>query len=187
MRLFTRSTALALLVTASAAAAWQTHASAAPHTSSKSFGVYVNVQPAATVSLSGSTFMWNSIKTTTQGYALADNGPMTVTGAIRTSPSGGASSIVVLSPANVPGDKNGFTLPVNQLALTYSGNTNRGTAPVYAPALTALKAGGTVPCASWGAGANTQLNFSFALYLQTQAVQKAVYQSQAFSIIATAT
>lgn len=187
MSMSRRSIALTLTATALAAAIWQTHAFAAPRTSSKSFGVFVNVQPAATVSLSGSTFIWNSVKTTMQGYALADNGPMTVTGAIRTSPMGGASSIVVLSPGSIPGDKNGFTLPVDQFALTCSGAANVGTAPTYAPALTKLQANSTVPCASWGAGANARLNFSFALYLQTQAAQKAIYQSQGFSIIATAT
>jgi hypothetical protein len=187
MRLSYRSVTSALAAAALLAAVWQSHVPANARTASKSFGVYVNVQPAATVSLSGSTFIWNSVKTTMQGYALADNGAMTVTGAIRTAPTGGASSIVVLSPGNIVGDKNGFTLPINQFALTCSGTSNVGTQPTYAPALTKLKANSSVPCASWGAGANTQLHFSFALYLQTQAVQKAVYQSQSFSVIATAT
>lgn len=187
MRLFHRTTNLAIFIALALSVLWQTHAMGAPKSASKGFGVFVNVQPAATVSLSGTTFTWNSAKTTMQGYALADSGPMTVTGAIRTSPTGGASSIVIMAPGDIKGNKSNFTLPINQFALTCSGNTNSGTPPVYAAALTPLKANSTVPCASWGAGASTRLNFTFALYLQTHSVQKAVYRSQGFSIIATAT
>lgn len=188
MRLFDRTAAICLSATLSAAFAWQGHALAlTPKTASKGFGVYVNVQPAATIALSGTTFTWNSIKTTSQGYVLADNGPMTVTGGIRTSTNGGSSSIVIMSPADVQGTKKNGSLPINQFALTCAGNANQGTAPTYAHALTPLKANGTAPCASWGPGATTSLNFTLALYLQTQAVQKGEYASQGFSVIATAT
>lgn len=188
MRLY-RATALGFAATLAMSSLWQAHALGAggSKTASKGFGVFVNVQPAATVSLSGTTFIWNSIKTTTQGYALADNGAMTVTGSIRTSPSGGSSSIVIMSPGDIMGNGKNGTLPINQFALTCSGSSNSGTAPAYAPALTKLNPNGAAPCASWGPGASTRLNFNLALYLQTQAVKKDVYQSNSFSVIATAT
>lgn len=160
---------------------------AATKTASKSFGVYVNVTTAATVGLSGTTFTWSAIKPTENSYVLAGSGPMTVTGGIRTSRSGGAASIVVMSPGNIQGPKTNSTLPISEFALTCSGNGNTGTAPTYAPALTKLKASSSVPCASWGPGSTTTINFSFALYLQTQNLQQGVYQSNGFSIIATAT
>jgi hypothetical protein len=187
MKVIHRTTALAIITALCLSALWQSHALGATRTSSKSFGVYVNVTTAATVSLSGSTFTWNAIKPTVNSYVAASSGPMTVTGGIRTSPSGGAGSIVILSPGDIQGPKTNNTLPIKEFALTCSGNGNIGTPPVYAPALTQLTAKSTAPCASWGPGATTKLNFSFALYLQTQNVQTGVYQSSGFSIIATAT
>jgi hypothetical protein len=79
------------------------------------------------------------------------------------------------------------TLAINELAVTCSGSGNVGSQPTYAAALTKLKASSSVPCASWGAGATSRLNFSFALYLQTQNSPQDIYQSNGFSIIATAT
>lgn len=189
MRLFYRAATLSLALALTLTILWQTHAlgATAKKTSSKAFGVYVNVTSAATVALSGSTFTWNAIKPTVNSYVLASSGPMTVTGGIRTSPGGGAGSIVVLAPNDLQGPKTNNTLPIKEFALTCSGNGNVGTPATYAPAFTPLKANSTVPCASWGSGATTKLNFSFALYLQTQNVQQGVYQSQGFSIIATAT
>lgn len=189
MKRFYRTAILSLIAATSAAVLWQGDALGAgsPKTTSRAFGVYVNVQPAATVSLSGTAFTWSSVKTTMQGYAIADNGPMTVTGSIRTSPNGGSSSIVILSPGDIQGTKKNGTLPIGQFALTCSGSGNQGTPASYAPALTPLNANGTAPCASWGAGASTRLNFTFALYLQTQSVSKGEYQSDGFSVIATAT
>src|SRR5690242_21411858 len=72
MKVLYRTTALSFITALTLAVVWQTHALGAPKTASKSFGVFVNVQPAATVALSGTTFTWNSVKTTMQGYALAD-------------------------------------------------------------------------------------------------------------------
>jgi hypothetical protein len=167
------------------------HAAAAttPKTSSKGFGIFVSVGTASTIALSGNTtFTWNGVKSSMQSYQIAQSGPLTVTGGIRTSPSGGAASIVVMSPANIAGqNKVNNTLAINELALTCSGSGNVGTQPTYAPALTKLKASSTVPCASWGPAATTRLNFTFALYLQTQNSPQDVYKSQGFSIIATAT
>jgi|GEM_PF-5097759 len=189
MKVFHRNTALTILTGLALSAASQPYALGAgsPKTASKGFGVFVNVQPAATVALSGTTFTWNSMKTTIQNYVLADSGPMTVTGSIRTSPAGGSSSIVIMSPGDIQGNGKNGSLPINEFALTCSGNGNLGSQPTYAPALTPLKANASVPCASWGPGASARLNFSFALYLETHAVKKDIYQSQGFSIIATAT
>jgi hypothetical protein len=172
------------------------NAVSATKTSSKGFGVYVVVGSSATIALNGyttlngqPTFIWNGVKSSMQSYALAQSGdPVTVTGGIRTSPSGGAASIVVMSPANIIGtNKVNNTLAINEFALTCSGAGNSGTPPAYAPALTKLKASSSTPCATWGAGATTRLNFSFALYLQTQNSPQDTYQSTAFSIVATAT
>jgi hypothetical protein len=113
---------------------------------------------------------------------------MTVTGGIRTSRGGGAGSIVIGAPGNIAGtNKVNNALGISQFALTCSGNLNGGTPPAYAPAYTKLKPSATVPCATFPAGASTQLNFSFALYLMTQNSPQDVYQSNGFSIIATAT
>jgi hypothetical protein len=155
--------------------------------SSSTFGVFVNVTTAATVALSGTTFTWKAIKPTVKSYVAADNSPMQVKGLIRTSPGGGAGSIVIMSPATVAATKDNNAITVNEFALTCSGAGNVGTPPTYAAALTKLKASTTVPCATWGPGATSKLNFNFALYLQTQNAPQDVYQSNGFSIIATAT
>lgn len=155
---------------------------------SANFGVLVNVSNTATLALSSTTFTWNQIKPTVNSYMLASSGPMTVTGGIRTSPKGGAGSIVVMSPGNIQGqNKVNNTLPIKSFALTCSGSGNVGTQPAYAPALTNLVANGTAPCANWGAGATTRLNFSFALYLETQNSPQDIYKSSNFQLIATAT
>lgn len=164
--------------------------------SQKSFDVFVSVGTTATIALNGystlngvPTFIWNGVKASMQNYALAQSGdPLTVTGGIRTSPSGGAASIMVMSPANIGGqNKVNNTLAINEFAITCSGAGNSGTPANYAPALTKLKAGTTAPCATWGAAATSRLNFSFALYLQTQNSPQDIYKSNGFSIIATAT
>lgn len=152
------------------------------------FGVYVNVTSTATVALSGTTFTWDAVKPTNNTYALASSGPMTITGGMRTSPNGGTGSIVIMSPGNIQGqNKVNNALAIKSFALTCSGSGNIGTQPKYAAALTNLVANSTVPCATWGAGATTKLNFSFALYLETQNSPQDVYKSNNFSVIATAT
>jgi hypothetical protein len=156
--------------------------------STSQFGVYVNVTSSATLALSGTTFTWNAIKPTINSYVLASSGPMTITGGMRTSPTGGTGSIVIMSPGNIQGqNKVNNTLAIKSFALTCSGTGNTGTPPKYAPALTNLVANSTVPCATWGAGATTKLNFSFALYLETQNSPQDIYKSNGFSVIATAT
>lgn len=178
--------ALTAIGALASAAVWYSHAAAA----TKTFGVNVNVATAATVALSGTTFTWNAIRPSTQSYVQADNGGMTVSGLIRTSGAGGAGNIVVMSPGNITGQKKiNDQLGISNFALTCSGTGNTGVrpTPTYAPALTKLKPSASVPCASWGAGVTSQLHFNFALYLQTQNNPQDVYQSNGFSIIATAT
>lgn len=171
-------------------------AGAATSPSQKSFGVFVSVGTTATIALNGystlngvPTFIWNGVKSSMQNYTLAQSGdPLTITGGIRTSPSGGAASIMVMSPANIAGqNKVNNTLAINEFAITCSGTGNTGSPASYAPALTKLKASTTAPCATWGAAATARLNFSFALYLQTQNSPQDIYKSNGFSIIATAT
>lgn len=161
---------------------------AAAATNAKGFGVSVNVTTAATVILSGTRFTWNAIRPSTTSYVKADNSPMTITGLIRTSRAGGAGNIVVMSPGNITGtNKVNDQLGISNFALTCSGSLNTGTQPSYAAAYTKLKPNASVPCASWGAGSTSKLNFNFALYLQTQNNPTDVYKSNGFSIIATAT
>jgi hypothetical protein len=156
--------------------------------STSQFGVSVNVTSSATIALSGTTFTWSAIKPTVNSYVLADNGPMTVTGGMRTSPIGGTGSIVIQSPGNIQGQsKVNNTLAIKSFALTCSGTGNSGTPPKYASPLTNLVANSTVSCATWGAGATAKLNFSFALYLETQNSPQDIYKSNGFSVIATAT
>ena len=95
-----------------------------------------------------------------------------------------------MSPGNITGQKKvNDQLGISNFALTCSGTGNTGIRanPTYAAALTNLKPNASVPCANWGAGSTSKLNFSFALYLQTQNNPTDIYQSNGFSVIATAT
>ncbi len=176
------ATALAVAVAASLAMA--TTASAARAT--RSFDVSVNVKPAAVVTLSASNFYWANIAS--QDRVPSDNGPVTVTGTMRTSANGGGGSIGVMSPGNLTGTQQPtHKLNINQFTLGCSGSGNIGTQPTYAPLYTVLAAQSTVPCATWGQGATSQLHFLFNLFLDGRGLPSDTYASSGFSLIASST
>src|SRR5579864_8587695 len=106
-------------------------------TSSKHFDFSVSSKTLATVALSASSFAWANITSAQTGSGgptnlQSDNGPVTVTGSIRTSAGSGASSIVVMSPGNLSGSSNGsHQLNISQFSLTCAGSGNSGTQPTY--------------------------------------------------------
>jgi len=152
----------------------------------RSFDVSVNAHPAAIVTLSASNFYWANIAS--QDKVPSDNGPVTVTGTMRTSASSGGGSIGVMSPGNLTGTQHtNHTLNISQFTLGCSGSGNIGTQPTYAPLYTVLAAQSTVPCATWGQGATSQLHFLFNLFLDGRGLPNDTYASSGFALIASST
>lgn len=179
--------------------------------STKGFSVSAVVKPAATIALSTNFLTWttkNSLVRITFGtsnvksgtpangkggpgnktFTPADNGPIRVTGGIRTSSSGGAGSIVVLSPGDIAGQgHSNHIVAINDFVITCSGNGNAGSQPTYAPALTPLQAHAFSPCATWGPRATARLNFSLNVLLNIKGTPPDTYTSGGFVVIATTT
>ncbi|MBC5806318.1 MAG: hypothetical protein ACR2KS_04115 [Candidatus Eremiobacter antarcticus] len=152
----------------------------------RSFDVSVNAHPAAVVTLSASNFYWANIAS--QDRVPSDNGPVAVTGTMRTSANGGGGSIGVMSPNNLTGTQQAnHTLNISQFSLGCSGSGNVGTQPTYAPLYTVLAAQSTVPCATWGQGATSHLNFLFNLFLDGRGLPSDTYASNGFALIASST
>lgn len=187
------------------------HTTAAAKTVQRGFTVSAVVKPAATISLSTSALTWTGKKTLVRiafstsnvrsgsassssgpngnpTYAPADNGPITITGGIRTSSSGGAGSIVLLAPGDIAGQSHAnHVLPINDFALTCSGAGNTGTQPKYAPPVTPLQAYAFSPCATWGPGATARLNFTLNMLLSLQDTPPDTYSTGGFTVVATTT
>jgi hypothetical protein len=226
----------AALVAGGIAAGIMQHASSA-RVAQKSFRVTALVEPEASVSLNSNTLTWTAKDTLVRvnlgtaglrayaeatavrsnfshNYRAADNGPIAVTGAIRTSAARGSGSIMLLAPGDIAGtamrgdgdrdgvddndrdnggprsrprDRGANMLAVNTFALTCSGSGNSGAPPKYAPPLTPLQAHAFAPCAVWGAGASTRLHFSLNLFLTLNDVRPGTYLSGGFLVVATAT
>ena len=177
----------------------------------KGFSVSAVVKPAATISISPNFLTWttkNSLIRITFGtsnvktgkpssgnggpgnnkFTPADNGPIRVTGGIRTSSMGGAGSIVVLSPGDIPGQGHGnHVVPISDFVVTCSGTGNTGTQPTYAPAQTPLQANAFSPCATWGPKATARLNFSLNVLLNLGGTPPDTYTSGGFVVIVTTT
>jgi hypothetical protein len=187
------------------------HPTASAKTAQRGFSVSAVVKPAATIALSTNALTWtakNTLVRITFGtsyvpngsagtsaappgnktYVPADNGAITITGSIRTSPGGGAGSIVVLAPGDIAGASHAsHVVPINDFALTCSGNGNTGTQPRYAAALTPLQANALSPCATWGPAANARLNFSLNMLLILTGMPPDTYTSGGFTVVATTT
>lgn len=177
----------------------------------KGFSVSAVVKPAATISLSTNFLTWTTknalvritfgtanVKSGTpasgkggpgnQVFTPADNGPIRITGGIRTSSTGGAGSIVVLSPGDISGQgHSNHIVPINEFVLTCSGTGNTGSQPTYAPAQTPLQANAFSPCATWGPKATARLNFSLNVLLNLNGTPPDTYTSGGFVVIATTT
>jgi hypothetical protein len=187
------------------------HPTASAKTAQRGFSVSAVVKPAATIALSTNALTWtakNTLVRITFGtsyvpngsagtsaappgnktYVPADNGPITITGSIRTSPGGGAGSIVVLAPGDIAGSSHAnHVVPINDFAMTCSGGGNTGTQPRYAAALTPLHANALSPCATWGPAANARLNFSLNMLLILNGMPPDTYTSGGFTVVATTT
>jgi hypothetical protein len=173
---------IAILAAAASILGGTVSADAAPLT------VSVTRNASATISLSSNAFQWGNVTDNATQYLASDGGAITVTGSIATSSTDGSGSISVQAPANLVGSASSSdVLPISNLSVTCSGSGNTGTnaAPAYA-AQQALTASGSTACATWGAGANVNVDFSLAMFLDDRTVPVDTYTSSGFAVVASA-
>lgn len=149
--------------------------------------VSVTKPAGASISLSSNSFNWGSVTDASSANLASDDGPITVTGNIATTSTTGSGSVIVTAPANLTGSNNASNIiPISALSMVCSGGGNSGTnaTPTYAPQQ-ALSA--STSCASWGAGAIVNVNFSLAMFLDDRSIPVDTYTSSGFAVVATAT